>query len=191
MRRSAFSVTVTVLLATLSLSAAEEGGLNPLSGLDLESLEATRSLPLFTPSRTPPLVPEPEPVEVVAAPEPAAAPPPPSPPPLELIGVIMTDSAKIALLRDKSTGEIVRLSSSDDYDGWSIRFVDSRTVELHSADRTETLKMFDKFEAVSEADGFGVGREDFLPDFTGAVNVPTDDPSEGAGDPEPPFGEQP
>jgi general secretion pathway protein N len=139
-----------------------------LSSLDLDDLEATRSFPLFTPSRTPPMVAEPEP-EVVFAPSPPA---PPSPPSLDLIGVIMTEeSADIALLRDRNTNEILRLHAGDHYDGWSLTFVDARTVELRNGDQAQTLRMFDRFDAVGDPGALGP-----LPD-----QIPSDAPV-GPGD---------
>jgi hypothetical protein len=151
------ALAACMALATLAFAAAQDAGgsgdltaastANPLSGLTLDSLEATRSLPLFTPSRTPPPVPEPEPVAAVVAPPPDPPLPPPSPPPLDLIGIVATGSTQFALLRDQGTGEIHRIDAGDDYDGWSIEFVDSRTVALRNGDQTQTLTMFDEFVA--------------------------------------------
>jgi hypothetical protein len=178
MKWPALPLAVALALMPLAVSLAQEAtdetasepvaSLNPLSGLELESLEATRELPLFTPSRKAPVVPEPAPVEVATAPPPPAPPPPPpSPPPLQLIGVIQTGSTDIALLRDRGSSEVIRLSTGEEYDGWSIRFVDSRTVEFQNGDQTAILTMFDQFEAVSDANGFGAGG--LPPGFTGAV----------------------
>lgn len=187
MRWSALPLAAALMLAPLALSVAQEAAeetaskpaasLNPLSDLGLESLEATRELPLFTPSRKAPVVPEPEPVEVATAPPPPAPPPPPSPPPLQLIGLIMTGSTEIALLRDSGSSEVIRLASGEEYEGWSIRFIDSRTVEFQNGDQTETLSMFDQFDAVSDAGGLGQGG--LPPGFTGTV---PGEPPGGPGD---------
>lgn len=146
-----------LLLALLSLPAlcvayaqdvaeapAELRNPNPLSGLALESLEATRSLPLFTPSRTAPSVEEPvaevepEPVEEVVEPE-------QGPPPLQLVGIVMTGESGTALLLDPGSNEVHRLATGEEYEGWSVKIVDSRSVELRSGDRVQGLKMFETF----------------------------------------------
>src|SRR5689334_11965223 len=86
---------------------------NPLSGLTLESLEATRSAPLFTPSRTAPAV-EAPPVEEETVAQPVETTPTEEPPPqLSLIGIILTDTTQLALLRDPSTNEVHRLASGE------------------------------------------------------------------------------
>ena len=155
MRLAAFLLAACALLAPAAAMAqqaqetppATAPGLNPLSGLDLDGLDATRSLPLFTPSRTPPVAPEPPPVVVAEPAPPPPPPPPPSPPQLDLVGVIATQSAKMALFRDRGTSEIVRLNAGDDYQGWSLSFVDSRTVEFRNGDQVQTLKLFNDFQA--------------------------------------------
>jgi hypothetical protein len=162
-------------LVALDASTAQDAGgdapaasiLNPLASLALDSLEATRSLPLFTPTRAPPFVPEPE-VAVVASPSPPPPPAPPAPPALVLVGLVATGSAQFALLRDVANGEVVRLSAGDEYEGWSIEFVDARTVGLRNGDQTETLTMFGEFEAIGPdglMHGFPPGFGNRVPPF--------------------------
>ncbi|HEX9905381.1 MAG TPA: hypothetical protein VGA77_10495 [Propylenella sp.] len=117
---------------------------NPVAALDLEGLSATRLLPLFTPTRSPPVVEEPPEPEVLAPPEPE---PEPEPPPLELVGIVLTETEEVALFRDPANDEVHRLNPGDDYDGWSLRIVDTRSVEFESDGRTHTLKMFEEFPA--------------------------------------------
>jgi hypothetical protein len=118
---------------------------NPLSSLTLENLSATRSLPLFTPSRTAPAVAAtPLESEPVAIEEPVVDQDQP-PPPLQLVGIVLTDTTQTALLLDSTSQEIHRLSSGDEYEGWSLTIVDGRSVEFRSGDRVEGLTMFESF----------------------------------------------
>jgi general secretion pathway protein N len=127
--------------------AAAPASPNPLHSLRLEGLESTRKLPLFTPARTPPVVeapPEPPPEPEAVEPE-VVEEPPPEPPTLKLIGIVMTAAEQVALLSDEATGEVKRLRPGEDYDGWTLKIVDSRTVELANADQRHTLTMFTEY----------------------------------------------
>jgi general secretion pathway protein N len=118
---------------------------NPLADLDLESLTATRQLPLFTPSRSAPVVEtsvEPEPEPVVSEPE-APVETPSEPPPLRLIGVVMTASEQVAILSNEGTGEVQRLRPGETYESWTLRIVDTRTVAFENGDQSHTFKMFE------------------------------------------------
>ena len=110
---------------------------NPLAGLALEDFGSTLSQPLFTPSRTPPVievaVEEPE-VVVEEAPPPVEE--PPQPPPFKLVGVVTAGDDKVAILTDESTGEVHRLASGEDFEGWTMDMVDTRTVEFQNQTRT-------------------------------------------------------
>ncbi len=161
MRRGKGAAAAAIALMALAIAAAGAAGQeaapaepdeaappgaspNPLSSLDLESLSATRELPLFTPSRTPPLVEEPPPPE----PEPEPVEPEiveeadPEPPPLELIGIVVTEAEQVVLLMDQSTGEVQRIRPGDEFEGWTVSIIDSRTVELESEGNFQTLTMF-------------------------------------------------
>src|SRR5687767_6594255 len=116
---------------------------NPISALDLDSLTATRELPLFTPSRTPPAVVDAEPeFEPEPAFEEEIVETDPEPPPLELIGIVVTEAEQVVLLLDQSTGEVQRIRPGDDFQGWTVSIIDSRTVELESEGSSQTLTMF-------------------------------------------------
>jgi hypothetical protein len=129
---------------------SEAASLNPLSALDLESLGATRTMPLFTPTRSPPAVQEPvaEPVfvepQIVVAPEPV-------PPALRLVGLVVTDSEQMALLADPATGMVHRLRAGDSYEGWILTIVDGRTVAFSNEGREHLLTMFEQFDGPTAA----------------------------------------
>jgi hypothetical protein len=180
MRALSQTLGLLALLTILSSSRAQDVTVapaaavnpNPLSSLSLEDLSATRSFPLFTPSRTAPLAAEeplePEPVEIE---EPVVDPEQP-PPPLQLVGIVLTDATQTALLLDSQSQEVHRLTSGDEYEGWSLTIVDARSVEFRSGDRVEGLRMFESFPSpptMSE-----------VPDFSGieapAGSIPGDLP---------------
>jgi len=152
MRALTQTLGLILMLGLLSSSQAQDAveapaevvNPNPLSSLSLENLSATRSFPLFTPSRTAPVeaeVPlEPEPVAI----EPVVDPEQP-PPPLQLVGIVLTESTQTALLLDSQSQEVHRLGSGDEYEGWSLTIVDARSVEFRSGDRVEGLSMFESF----------------------------------------------
>jgi hypothetical protein len=131
--------------AAQDTAAAPGASLNPLSALDLESLAATRTLPLFTPSRSAPIVEQPMVPQVVAAEPEIFVAPEPLPPPLRLVGVVMTQSDQVALLADQATGMIHRLRAGETYEGWTLNIVDRRTVAFLNEGREHTLTMFEEF----------------------------------------------
>ncbi len=133
--------------------------LNPLSALDLESLAATRTLPLFTPSRSAPVVEQPVEPEIVAVEPEVYVEPEPVAPALRLVGVVMTESDQVALLADQATGMIHRLRAGESYDGWTLNIVDGRTVAFVNDGREHTLTMFEDFSGQPPTGGDSMGGE--------------------------------
>ena len=211
MRGSQFTLALLALAAALQFASAQEAepaaeaepageapaatlvNPNPLSSLNLEGLEATRSLPLFTPSRTAPMVEAPVEEEVVAAPvEPQVEPEAP-PPDLQLVGIVLADSFQTALLRNPSTGEVLRLNSGDEFEDWALKIVDARSVELRKGDQVQGLKMFETFPAPPFAGGMAGEQPGEMLDPDGNP-IPQDvyAPEEtGASDPDAPPPEMP
>lgn len=123
---------------------------NPFFSVGLESLEATRLAPLFTPSRTAPSVePEPEPEAAPVEAE-VAVESEPTPPELKLIGIVRAGSEEVAILSDPSTAEVQRLRPGEEVQGWTLRIVDTQTVELKSGDQSHTLTMFTEYPATGQ-----------------------------------------
>jgi hypothetical protein len=102
---------------------------NPLWGISLTSLNATRERPIFLPSRR-------APAPVVAAPpprpEPLRPPPPAEPerPRLALVGAVVGDVEAVAIFVDQGTRGIVRLRTGEHYSGWVLRSVKGREATL-------------------------------------------------------------
>jgi general secretion pathway protein N len=113
---------------------------NPLWAIPLSALAATRTRPLFTPSRRPP-------APVVAS-VPVAAPRPPPPPPalpqhpnLTLVGTVAGENEGVAVFIDTATRDTVRLRTGEGHSGWVLQSVERRTATLQKGGETETLAM--------------------------------------------------
>jgi hypothetical protein len=117
---------------------------------ELKDFEETRQRPLFTPVRHPPLPPPPPP----PPPPPKEPKPkvvkvkPPTPPTLRLIGVVMTEESKLALLLDKDR-KVQRLALGDKFEGWSVAKLGADSVELRQKGERSVYRMFDNAEQTS------------------------------------------
>ncbi|MCT8974711.1 hypothetical protein [Microbaculum marinisediminis] len=111
-----------------------------IGGIGLKDLQQTRQAPLFTPSRQKPK-PPPPPKKVEKPAKPPAPPEPPKPPSLRLVGVVLTEEAKIALMmaQDRS---VKRLALGDEIDGWAVVKLDPETVELKLKGQRSVYRMF-------------------------------------------------
>jgi general secretion pathway protein N len=113
---------------------------NPLWAIPLSALTATRTRPLFTPSRRP--------AEPAVASVPVAAPRPPSPTPtapehpnLQLVGTVAGENEGVAVFIDPTTQNTVRLRTGEGHSGWVLQSVERRTATLQKGDKTETLAL--------------------------------------------------
>lgn len=102
---------------------------NPLWRLPLKQFSATRERPVFLSSRRPP-APAPVYVAPVAARQPAK-PPEPEHPTIALAGTIIgTDGYRVAVFRDTSTQDVLRLRVGENYRGWVVRLIGPREARL-------------------------------------------------------------
>ena len=114
---------------------------NPLWGIPLRILTATRERPLFSPSRRPPAPP------VVAAPAPPTRsfapikPPEPDHPLLTIVGTIVSASDGIAVFIDQATNEVIRIHNGQEHGGWVLRSVRGREANFEKNERTSTLAL--------------------------------------------------
>lgn len=133
--------------ATVSpdLQAAVDAGLidqslgaNPLWGIPLAVLNATRDRPLFSPSRRPAAAAAMSaPVRAVKSVSSSPAPAPT----LDLIGIVEGNSEGYAVFIDTTTHSIVRLKTGEGQDGWILRSVREREAVIYNNDRTEVLEL--------------------------------------------------
>jgi hypothetical protein len=132
------SASTLRLSATINATSTDHVAIgNPLWGIPIESLHATRERPLFSPSRRPPAP------AVISAPVQvkAAPPPPPSKPTLDLLGVVEGHDESYAVFINTTTHDIVRLKTGEGEDGWVLRSVRGREAVLERNDQTEVLEL--------------------------------------------------
>ncbi|WP_316160262.1 hypothetical protein [Bradyrhizobium sp. SZCCHNRI20481] len=112
---------------------------NPLWGIPLEQLSATRERPLFSPSRRPPPTDVPPPA-VVAAPvvqEPSV----PERPQLALVGTVVNGDRGLAVFVDPGSKTALRIRTGADYQGWTLRLVEARSVTLQRGEDVTVLTL--------------------------------------------------
>lgn len=103
---------------------------NPLWGITIESLSATRDRPLFSPLRRPPAPMGPmTPLAVTAPPEPEK-------PPLDLIGVVTGSGEGYAVFVNTMTHAVISLRTGEGHDGWVLLSASGREAVLERHDRT-------------------------------------------------------
>jgi general secretion pathway protein N len=112
---------------------------NPLWGVPLGSLSATRERPIFSASRRGPApvasVPRSAPVK------PVVRPPEPEHLNLTLVGTVVSQAESIGVFLDQSTNIFVRLRAGEEHSGWIVRSIKGREASLEKNSRTETLSL--------------------------------------------------
>ena len=101
---------------------------NPLWGVPLSQLSATRDRPIFSPSRRPPPPIVATPVVAVVAP--VVKPKEPPRPQLSLLGTIVNGDDGFAILMDQATATPLRIRIGSDYQGWALRAVRAGSATL-------------------------------------------------------------
>jgi hypothetical protein len=112
---------------------------NPLWSIPISKLSATRDRPLFSSSRRPPTP------TVAAAPAPAPTavvkPATPETPPFTLVGTIIGENSRIAILFDENSKIATGVREGDSASGWTLRSVDPRSATVEGSGRTVTLDL--------------------------------------------------
>ena len=114
---------------------------NPLWGIPLKQLSATRDRPIFSPSRRPP--PAAIPVTAVATSLPVQAPKQPERPQLSLIGTIVSGDDGFAIFVDQTTKVPLRIKLGAVYQGWMLRQIEARSVTLQKGEEVVMLSFPD------------------------------------------------
>jgi hypothetical protein len=149
--RSIFYLLIACLLLVVSLLVQVRDSANTKTAVDVELQPAASSeirqadaafaapgmksfaeileRPLFTPGREPPAQPVIETAPVT----------PPSPLRLKLEGVAITDEARIAVVRDLSTREILRLVEGNMHQGWVLETVETKSARFKHGEKTREL----------------------------------------------------
>jgi hypothetical protein len=111
---------------------------NPLWAIPIGSLTATVERPIFEPSRRrpPAKVPDKVPADETASLPPASN---PTGPPLVLLGAVDNERKSIAIFREQTTKNIVRLKIGDSHSGWTLRRVNGREATFNRGRETSLL----------------------------------------------------
>jgi hypothetical protein len=145
-RRMSIRILALIMVATSSSSLArgDERGpalANPVAGVQLEALSATRERPLFAPTRRlPPPPPPPPQATLVEQPEPPA--PPPAPPELTLFGIVGPSDSARAIVRGPPSNEIRRVRIGDTIGDWVVAEIGARNLLLRLGDRSAAFQLF-------------------------------------------------
>ncbi|WP_257167092.1 hypothetical protein [Bradyrhizobium sp. SRS-191] len=110
------------------VSSLQGRAANPLWGIPLDRLSATRDRPIFSPSRRPPPAETPPPA-VVTAPE-VQEPIRPERPQLSLVGTVVNGNQGLAIFVDPGSKTPLRIRTGADYQGWILRHVEARSATL-------------------------------------------------------------
>lgn len=140
--RARWLVTVMALPAAVGcaavIAAAQPAASPAASRFELppmESLQATRERPLFSPARRPPAV--------VAAPEGPMPITESASLPFELTGIALGGDERIAILHNKTTNEELRLREGDKVSAWELEAVAERFILLRGDGHRVRVWLFD------------------------------------------------
>jgi general secretion pathway protein N len=114
---------------------------NPLWGIPLKQLSATRDRPIFSPSRRPP--PAAVPVTAAATSLPVQAPKQQERPQLSLIGTIVSGDDGFAIFIDQTTKAPLRIKLGAGYQGWMLRQIEARSVTLQKGEEVVMLSFLE------------------------------------------------
>ncbi|MEI2736763.1 MAG: hypothetical protein V9G24_19630 [Rhodoblastus sp.] len=136
MRAPGFVYVVVVVLGATAIHAQQGGGLsNPLWSTPLETIAATRDRPLFTQSRRPPPLAEARPASDAT---PILG---PGAPPFSLVGTVVGDREKFAVMLETGSQNVLRLPLGASASGWRVAEVAARSVTLTRGPQSVTLEL--------------------------------------------------
>jgi len=135
-RRCALLV-VLFAMANVAVAHAQQGGglSNPLWSTPLDTIAATRDRPLFTQSRRPPPLAEAQPANDSA---PSLG---PGAPPFSLVGTVVGDHEKFAVVLEAGSQNVLRLPLGASASGWRVAEVAARSVTLTRGPQSVTLEL--------------------------------------------------
>ena len=115
---------------------------NPLARTSSEAFDVISERTLFNPSRrqpvaAPPPAPTVEEVTKVVELQPA-----PNPAEFTLLGIVVSNRDKVALLRWNQTNETLRLRPGENFTGWKIAEIGDRSVSIEQRGSRFTLELF-------------------------------------------------
>lgn len=136
MRWSQIGVAFLATALTGIDARAQEGGLsNPLWSTTLDQLAATRDRPVFSQSRRPPPLAD---APTSSPTQPSAG---PGAPPFLLVGTVVGEREKIAVVQETGSQKVLRLPLGASASGWSVAEVALRSVKLTRGPQSVTLEL--------------------------------------------------
>jgi len=130
---SAMVFALCTVAGAVAQAQQEDSLSNPLWSTPLESIATTRDRPIFTRSRRPPPLTDAQPTESV--PDAAGG------PPFSLVGTVVGDGEKIAVVLESGSHKVFRLPVGASSSGWSVADVASRSVTLKRGPQSVTLEL--------------------------------------------------
>jgi hypothetical protein len=112
---------------------------NPLWGIPLKGLTATRERPIFSPSRRPP---PPAPIGPIAGLSASVgAKREPDRPRLKLVGTVIGEKESIGVFLDQTTKDAIRLKPGEKHEGWTLQSVHGREATLQKDQQSVVLTL--------------------------------------------------
>jgi len=130
-------LSMPAVIQTPGAQLPPPGG-NPLWGIPLSALTATRERPVFSPARRPPAPPPAPPPAVELPPPPPAE---PEQPLITLVGTATGETDRVAIVLDQTTKNLIRLHVGEAVLGWQLRSIDQRAMTVEKSDRRVTLTL--------------------------------------------------
>jgi hypothetical protein len=119
---------------------------NPLWGIPLHAMSATRERPLFSPSRRPPS----PPIAAVAVSPPPPSKPTQATPPLTLLGTVLGDGDRVGVFAEQGTKNVIRLRVGEGHGDWTLRSLHARAAILEQGRNQAMLALTPADAAVQE-----------------------------------------
>jgi general secretion pathway protein N len=119
--------TTRDMLADRPRLPSPNGRANPLWGISLSELAATRDRPIFSPTRRPRTIVSSSPL------------PPGLGPPLALIGSIAAESDSVAIFLDETTKDSIRLKPGQSHSGWTLQTIAGREATFQKENKNVIL----------------------------------------------------
>jgi hypothetical protein len=111
--------------------------ISPLRGISLDSLRQTVERPLFNASRVP------KPTSVQQVEDRSGDEPEADPNDITLLGIVVTNNDRTALLRWNKTNEVLRLKIGENSTGWKLRQVQPTSVVIEKDELRLPLRLFE------------------------------------------------